>query len=241
MSWDGQWCASRSSGAPRRHCATTTDTCSAGRSTSATRPPSRCPRRAATASGPDLHRAGLASEAIRLARLLHGVLPDDGEAAGLLALILLTDARRPARTSADGGLVPLAEQDRSRWHRPFLDEGIALTRRTLARARIGQYQVQAALAAVHAEAERAEDTDWPQIVALCQLLETLAPNPMVTLNHAVAEAMVHLPEPDSRCWNRWTRTPGSPATTGSTRCGPTCWRWRATVPPRAPATRPRRD
>src|SRR5204862_3659308 len=110
-------------------------------------------------------------EAIRLARDLHRLLPDDGEVAGLLALMLLTDARRPARTREDGSLVPLAEQDRGRWIRPAIDEGIALITESLSHAPIGPYQVQAAIAAVHDEAARAEETDWPQIVVLYELLE----------------------------------------------------------------------
>jgi RNA polymerase sigma factor (sigma-70 family) len=142
-------------------------------------------------SGPDLQRADLTREAIRLARELHRLLPEDGEIAGLLALMLLTDARRLARTAPDGGLVPLAEQDRSRWHRPSIEEGVALISDALPRAPIGPYQLQAAIAAVHAEAPRAEDTDWPQILALYELLTRLAPNPMFTLNRAVAVAMVH--------------------------------------------------
>jgi RNA polymerase sigma factor (sigma-70 family) len=145
-------------------------------------------------SGPDLHRSDLIREAIRLTRTVHTLLRDDGEVAGLLALMLLTDARRPARTGSDGSLVPLAEQDRGRWNRASIGEGIALITRTLARAPIGPYQLQAAIAAVHAEAPRAEDTDWPQVVALYQLLEELDPNPVVTLNHAVALAMAQGPE-----------------------------------------------
>ncbi|GGT88944.1 RNA polymerase sigma24 factor [Actinomadura livida] len=144
-------------------------------------------------SGPELHRAELTGEAIRLARELHGLLPRDGEAAGLLALMLLTDARRPARTAADGSLVPLAEQDRGLWDRASIAEGTALVTRALARARLGPYQAQAAIAAVHAEAARAQDTDWPQIVALYELLERLDPGPVVRLNHAVAVAMARGP------------------------------------------------
>jgi predicted RNA polymerase sigma factor len=145
-------------------------------------------------SGPDLQRADLTREAIRLARELRRLLPGDGEVAGLLALMLLTDARRPARTRPDGGLVPLSEQDRSRWDASAIREGVALVEQTLAGARLGPYQLQSAIAAVHAEAPRAEDTDWPQILALYGLLERLGPNPMVTLNRAVALAMVHGPE-----------------------------------------------
>jgi RNA polymerase sigma factor (sigma-70 family) len=145
-------------------------------------------------SGPDLHRSDLTGEAIRLARTVHRALPGDGEAAGLLALMLLTDARRLARTRPDGSLVPLSEQDRGLWNRESIDEGISLITRTLTRARLGPYQLQAAIAAVHSEAARAEDTDWRQIVALYRLLEDLAPNPMVTLGHAVAVAMAQGPQ-----------------------------------------------
>jgi RNA polymerase sigma factor (sigma-70 family) len=144
----------------------------------------------ASTSGPDLQRSELTQEAIRLTRELRRLLPDDGEVAGLLALMLLTDARRAARTRPDGSLVPLAKQDRSRWDRARIEEGLALVTDALSRTAIGPYQLQAAIAAVHAEAPRAEDTDWPQILALYDLLERLAPNPMVTLNRAVALAMV---------------------------------------------------
>ena len=145
-------------------------------------------------SGPDLQQAELTAEAIRLARDVRRLLPDDGEVAGLLALMLLTDARRPARSRPDGSLVPLAEQDRSRWDRPAIREGVALITDTLARAPVGPYQVQAAIAAVHDEAERADETDWAQIVVLYELLARLSPNPMVTLNQAVAVAMVDGPK-----------------------------------------------
>ncbi|WP_202638786.1 RNA polymerase sigma factor [Bailinhaonella thermotolerans] len=144
-------------------------------------------------SGPDLHRAELTAEAVRLTRAVRALLPEDGEVAGLLALMLLTDARRPARTRPDGSLVPLAEQDRTLWRRDLIGEGIALITETLARAPLGPYQLQAAVAAVHAEAATAEDTDWRQILALYDLLASFSPNPMVTLNHAVAAAMVHGP------------------------------------------------
>ena len=145
-------------------------------------------------AGPDLQRADLVREAIRLTRSVLALRPDDGEVAGLLALMLLTDARRAARTGPDGALVPLAEQDRALWRREEITEGAALVTDALARARVGPYQVQAAIAAVHAEAPRAEDTDWPQILALYELLEGMAPNPVVTLNHAVALAMVRGPQ-----------------------------------------------
>jgi RNA polymerase sigma factor (sigma-70 family) len=144
-------------------------------------------------SGPELARVELTREAIRLTRLAHRLLPDDPEIAGLLALMLLTDARRAAR-SGPGGLIPLAEQDRSRWDASAIAEGVALIEATLPVGPVGPYQLQAAIAAVHAEAPRAEDTDWPQIVALYDLLDRLAPNPMVTLNRAVAVGMVSGPE-----------------------------------------------
>lgn len=144
--------------------------------------------------GADLQRGELTREAIRLVRMLHRLLPDDGEVAGLLALMLLTDARTPARTGRDGELVPLAEQDRSLWRRPLIDEGVALITRTMATAAIGPYQLQAAIAAVHAEAPHPDATDWPQIVALYEVLSRVVPNPMVTLNHAVALAMAHGPK-----------------------------------------------
>ena len=145
-------------------------------------------------SGPDLQRGELTSEAIRLAREVRRLLPDDGEVAGLLALMLLTDARRAARTRADGSLVPLAEQDRERWNGSYIEEGVALVTDALARSPLGPYQLQAAIAAVHDEAAQAADTDWPQILVLYELLERISPNPMVTLNHAVAVAMVKGPQ-----------------------------------------------
>ena len=144
-------------------------------------------------SGPHLQRTDLTAEAIRLTRVVHRLLPDDGEVAGLLALMLLTDARRPARTRPDGSLVPLEEQDRSRWDQDAIKEGVVLVTDALARAPIGPYQLQAAIAAVHDEAAAAADTDWRQILGLYDLLERLAPNPMVTLNRAVAVAMVEGP------------------------------------------------
>jgi predicted RNA polymerase sigma factor len=144
-------------------------------------------------SGAELHRVELTAEAIRLTRQVHDTLPDDGEVAGLLALMLLTDARRPARTRADGALVLLAAQDRSLWDADAIAEGTALITATLATAPPGQYQVQAAIAAVHDEATTAEDTDWRQILVLYDLLHKLAPGPMVTLNRIVAAAMVHGP------------------------------------------------
>ncbi|MBM7172955.1 RNA polymerase sigma factor [Streptomyces sp. G44] len=143
--------------------------------------------------GTELTAPALSDEAIRLTRLLLRLTPDDAETAGLLALMLLTDARRPARTGAHGELVPLAEQDRGRWDRRLIAEGVELVSRTLPRGQAGPYQVQAAIAAVHDEAEDAEATDWPQILALYDLLQRFGPNPMVGLNRAVAVAMVHGP------------------------------------------------
>ncbi|WP_373869716.1 RNA polymerase sigma factor [Acrocarpospora pleiomorpha] len=144
-------------------------------------------------SGPDLASAELTGEAIRLTRAVHRLLPEDGEVTGLLALMLLTDARRPARTTADGGLIPLADQDRGRWDRAAIEAGVELLTSTLSRSPLGPYQLQAAVAAVHDEAPRAEDTDWPQILGLYELLARLSPGPMVTLNQAIAVAMVHGP------------------------------------------------
>jgi RNA polymerase sigma factor (sigma-70 family) len=144
-------------------------------------------------SGDALHRVELTTEAIRLTRQLREQLPDDGEVAGLLALMLLTDARRPARTTPDGALVPLPEQDRSLWNADQIAEGDALITSTLEQAPIGPYQLQAAIAAVHDSAPKASDTDWPEILGLYELLATLAPSPMVTLNRVVAHAMVHGP------------------------------------------------
>jgi predicted RNA polymerase sigma factor len=152
----------------------------------------------AASSGPDLVRPDLARSAIRLARELHQRLPGDGETAGLLALMLLTEARRPGRTGPDGALIPLADQDRSRWDHRLIAEGTALLTGALSTAPIGFYQVQAAIAALHDEARRAQDTDWPQILALYDHLAALAPSPMITLNRLVAVAMVHGPEPALR-------------------------------------------
>ena len=147
----------------------------------------------ASSSGPALQRTDLSNEAIRLTRMIHGLLPDDGEVAGLLALMLLTDARRAARTGASGELIPLDEQDRSLWDQQSIDEGIALITATLTRGSVGLYQLQAAIAAVHDEAAHVDDTDWTQILALYCVLESLSDNPMITLNRAVAAAMVHGP------------------------------------------------
>jgi len=143
--------------------------------------------------GSHLQRFDLAREAIRLARNMKTLLPNNAEVAGLLALMLLTDARRGARTGRDEELIPLDRQDRSLWDREEISEGIDLLTAALAKGSVDLYQLQAAIAAVHDEAARAEDTDWPQILALYELLKRVAPTPMVTLNHAIAAAMVHGP------------------------------------------------
>ncbi|MEV0826667.1 RNA polymerase sigma factor [Nonomuraea rubra] len=146
-----------------------------------------------TTSGPELHRAELTGEAIRLTRAVLRLLPGDGEIMGLLALMLLTEARRPARTDADGRLIPLAEQDRSLWDRRLIAEGVELVTKALSTTALGPYQVQAAIAAVHDEAATAGETDWPQILALYGVLAGIEDNPMVRLNQAVATAMVKGP------------------------------------------------
>ena len=144
--------------------------------------------------GAQLQRTELSTEAIRLTRTVHEILPDDGEVAGLLGLMLLTDARRPARTGGKGEVVPLAEQDRSLWDQEAVAEGVALVTAALAKGSVGYYQLQAAIAAVHDEAAEADATDWPQILALYGLLEQMSENPMVMLNKAIAAAMVYGPD-----------------------------------------------
>jgi RNA polymerase sigma factor (sigma-70 family) len=144
-------------------------------------------------SGPSLQRRELSAEAIRLARIARRLLPDDGEVTGLLALMLLIDARAVARTGPDGTLIPMAEQDRSLWNAGYVTEGVALITGVLPRGATGPYQLQAAIAAIHDEAETAEATDWPQIMALYELLMRISGNPVVALNHSVAVAMVHGP------------------------------------------------
>ena len=147
----------------------------------------------AATSGPRLHRVELSTEAIRLTRIVHRLLPDDSEVVGLLALMLLTDARRAARTTASGELVPLGEQDRSLWNAEDIAEGVALITHALPRGTAGPYELQAAIAAIHDEAPSAEETDWPQIKALYELLLQMSDNPMIALNHAVAVAMADGP------------------------------------------------
>ena len=146
-----------------------------------------------SSGGRELHRADLSDEAIRLTRMVHRALPDDSEITGLLALMLLVDARRPARTNATGELVPLPEQDRSLWNQALIAEGVSLVDSAVAQGAVGEYQLQAAIAALHDQAPRAEDTDWPQILALYGLLDQMTGNPVVTLNRAVAAAMVEGP------------------------------------------------
>ncbi|MGW0660059.1 RNA polymerase sigma factor [Streptodolium elevatio] len=145
-------------------------------------------------SGNELHRVDLAREAIRLTRMVHAQLPEDTEVAGLLALMLITHTRRDTRTTAGGDLVPLDEQDRTRWDRELLDEGTALVRTSLAGPALGPYQLQAAIAATHADAAKAEETNWRQVHALYLILERIAPNLMVTLNRAIALAETEGPE-----------------------------------------------
>ena len=147
----------------------------------------------ASSAGSDLQRTDLSEEAIRLARMIARVAPDDPEAAGLLALLLLLDARRPARTSATGDPVPLPAQDRALWDAARIAEGTAILDRAVGRGRVGEYQLQAAIAAIHDRAPTADATDWPQIAALYGLLERMTGNPVVTLNLAVAEAMANGP------------------------------------------------
>jgi RNA polymerase sigma factor (sigma-70 family) len=146
-----------------------------------------------SSGGPELQRTDLSNEAIRLTRSVRTLLPNDAEVTGLLALMLLTDARRPSRTGLNGELIPLDEQDRTLWDQPLIAEGKALVSEALSKGAVGAYQVQAAIAALHDEAERLEDTDWTQILALYALLKQMSDNPMVTLNYAIAVGMVHGP------------------------------------------------
>ncbi len=146
-----------------------------------------------TSSGPAIHRTDLTTEAVRLSRELRRLRPLDTETSGLLALMLLTEARRSARVDGAGDLVPLAQQERAKWDKALIGEGIALVTEALSHGSVGPYQLQAAIAALHDEAETAEDTDWPQILALYEMLDVVAPNPMATVNRAVAVGMVHGP------------------------------------------------
>jgi Predicted RNA polymerase sigma factor containing a TPR repeat domain len=147
-----------------------------------------------SSSGSELSRPDLSNEAIRLTRVVRQLMPNDGEVAGLLALMLLTDARRAARTGEFGELIPLDEQDRTLWNRGMIDEGIGLVSDSLAKGAPGPYQIQAAIAAIHDEALSTDQTDWAQILTLYKFLETISDNPMVSLNKAIAVAMVSGPE-----------------------------------------------
>jgi RNA polymerase sigma factor (sigma-70 family) len=147
----------------------------------------------ASSSGTGLHRVELSAEAIRMARLVHGIVPDDGEVTGLLALMLLTDARRAARAGPGGELIPLEDQDRTLWNRALIAEGTTLIDAAFTRGAVGEYQLQAAVAALHDRAARVEDTEWAQILALYGLLERMTGSPVVTLNRVVAAAMVYGP------------------------------------------------
>ena len=147
-----------------------------------------------SSSGAELQRSDLSTEAIRLTRMVHALLPENGQVTGLLALMLLNDARRAARTGSAGELIPLEEQDRGLWNKEFITEGVALAVDAFGRPPLGEYQLQAAIAALHDEVDRPQDTDWPQILALYGLLEELSGNPMVTLNRAIAVAMVEGPQ-----------------------------------------------
>ena len=187
----------------------------------------------ASSIGEELQRSDLASEALRLTRTVHALLPDDGEASGLLALMLLTDARRPARTNAEGELVPLAKQQRALWDRTLVDEGVKLISATLSRGSVGPYQLQAAIAAVHDEALRVEDTDWPQILALYGLLERMSDNPMVTLNRAVAVAMVHGPRAGLELLATLAGDPRLRDHYRLAACAHTCTKWPETPTPRS--------
>src|SRR5271166_1726439 len=165
---------------------------------------------------------------MRLTRLVHHVQPDDTEVAGLLALMLLTDARRLARTGTEGELIPLAQQDRSLWDRQQIAQGVALLSATLPKGSVGPYQLQAAIAAVHDEAARADDTDWPQILALYDLLGRMSDNPMVML---IARSRRRWCTARPGAWNSWTRskrTPASRTITAWTLCAHTCWNSPAT-------------
>jgi hypothetical protein len=186
--------------------------------------------------GPDLARTDLSEEAIRLARQVHASLPNDPEVAGLLALMLLNDARRGARTGADGELVSLGEQDRARWDRGAITEGVALITAALRQGPIGEYQVQAAIAAVHDQAVRYEDTNWREIVALYGLPERMAPNPMVPSTAPSPPRCCRVPRRD---WRRSTVSTTPWATiTGSTRCTRTCRSRRASDARPSPSSEP---
>jgi predicted RNA polymerase sigma factor len=195
----------------------------------------------ASSSGADLQRPNLSNEAIRLTRALRALLPADGEVAGLLALMLLTDARRAARTGANGELIPLDQQDRTLWDRRLIAEGVALVSDTLSRGSVGGYQLQAAIAAVHDEAVCAEDTDWPQILALYGVLKRISDNPMVALNHAIAAAMVQGPAVGLELLQALDGDPRLRDITASRPSALICSKWPVTATPRSRTTGRRRD
>ena len=192
----------------------------------------------ASTAGTDLIRVDLAQEAIRLARMLYAARPGDSEVAGLLALMLLVHARHRARTAPDGSLVPMAEQDRSRWDRDAIDEGVALVTAALPRGPVGPYQLQAAIAAVHDEAENPEATDWRQITELYRVLLRLDDNPVVALNHAVAVSMPPGPGPVSNWSSALGPMPGSTPIVASTLSAATSSRWLTTLLPHLRRTEP---
>lgn len=201
-------------------------------------------------AGPELHRTDLAREAIRLTRSVRRLLPHEGRVTGLLALMVLTEARTPARTGRDGELIPLDEQDRALWDRTAIAEGTALAEEALTQGPAGDYQLQAAIAALHDEAGRAEDTDWPQILALYELLVRRTPDPAAALGRAVAVAMVHGPRaglaavdalagPAAARPGAGARAEPSAVTTGSTPYAPTSWSAPGSGRPRgAPTAQP---
>ena len=190
-------------------------------------------------AGANLVRQNLCAEAIRLARVLVSLMPDEPEASGLLALMLLHDARRAARLDGAGDLVTLEDQDRSRWDGAEIGEGVSILEAGLRRGQPGPYQVQAAIAACHATAPTAGDTDWAQIAALYEQLMRFLPTPVVELNHAVAVAMARGRRRACRWWRPWRRRGSWPAITCSPRPGPTCSAVSAGGPRRPPRT-PRR-
>jgi predicted RNA polymerase sigma factor len=194
----------------------------------------------ASTSGSSLVRVDLTAEAIRLARLLRRLLPDEVEVAGLLALILLTDARRPARTGPAGELVTMADQDRGRWNAALIQEGVALVTDALGPGSPGPYQLQAAIAALHDEAPSFDATDWPQIVALYELLMQAADNPIVARTMPRRWRWHRVQRPACAFWSSWPATSGSPAITGCTPLARTCRKWRLIqMAPGSPISPPR--
>ena len=188
-----------------------------------------------TSGGSELARGDLSGEAIRLTRIVRRALPDDPEVAGLLALMLLTEARRRARADPSGELIPLAEQDRSRWDRDLIAEGLELVAGAWRKGSVGEYLVQAQIAALHDQALAVDDTNWREIAGLYGLLEQLTGNPMVSLNRAIAIAMVDGPSAGLSLLEPLSEPLA--ATTASMRCAPISSRWPAKSTPRSPNTR----